>query len=200
MDIPFTNHIKIMAVLLVSLSLGACVGETTSSTDTPSSIVISEAAPAATDTTTSTGSTTGTDTTTSTGSTTGTDTTTSTGSTTGTDTTTSTGSTTGTDTTTGTGTTTGTETSPNYVTTQISWTIPTTRILGDALSMSELSGYRVYYGSAPGNYPDSILIEDAQQTSADITLESNQTYYFIVRAIDTDGFESPESNVVTRAL
>lgn len=95
---------------------------------------------------------------------------------------------------------TDTTTTPNYVSTTISWTIPTTRILGDPLSLSELKGYNIYYGTAPGNYTDSIAVEDAQQTSTSVTLQSGQTYYFIVEAIDTDGNPSPESNVITRSL
>lgn len=86
------------------------------------------------------------------------------------------------------------------VTTQISWTIPTTRILGDFLPLSELQGYNIYYGTAPGKYPNSIQIQDAQQTSAGITLESGQTYYFVVRAIDTEGLEGPKSNTVVRTI
>jgi len=88
----------------------------------------------------------------------------------------------------------------NQVTTQISWTIPSTRILGDFLPLSELQGYTIYYGTAPGKYTNSIQIQDAQQTSTGITLDSGQTYYFVVRAIDTDGLEGPESNTVVRTI
>lgn len=88
----------------------------------------------------------------------------------------------------------------SQVTTQISWTIPSTRVLGDFLPLSELQGYTVYYGTAPGNYTNSIQIQDPQQTSAGITLDSGQTYYFVVRAIDTEGFEGPESNTVVRTI
>lgn len=89
---------------------------------------------------------------------------------------------------------------PSQVVTQVSWNIPTTRILGDFLPMSELQGYRVYYGISPGNYMGNIEIQGAQDTSVNITLDRGQTYYIVVRAIDTDGFEGPESNTVTRSL
>lgn len=88
----------------------------------------------------------------------------------------------------------------NLVDTQISWTIPTTRIQGDFLPMSEIKGYEVYYGTEPGQYSDSVSIDDAQQTSADFSLESGETYYFVVRAIDTDDLEGPESNIVSRSI
>jgi hypothetical protein len=217
MDIPFTNHIKIMAVLLVSLSLGACVGETTSSTDTPSSIVISEAAPAATDTTTSTGSTTGTDTTTSTGSTTGTDTTTSTGSTTGTDTTTSTGSTTGTDTTTSTGSTTGTDTttstgsttgtdtttstgtSTSTGTATLNWLPPTENTDGSVLT--DLSGYKIYYGTSPDTLTNIVSNIGIGVTTYVIdNLQTNTTYYFSMTSVNQNEVESTLSNVVSKYI
>lgn len=89
---------------------------------------------------------------------------------------------------------------PSQAIAQVSWNIPTTRILGDFLPMSELQGYRVYYGTSPGNYMGNIDVQGAQDTSVDITLDSGQTYYIVVRAIDTDGFEGPESNTVTRSL
>jgi hypothetical protein len=90
--------------------------------------------------------------------------------------------------------------SSDLVNTQISWTIPSTRILGDFLPMSEIKGYRVSFGTAPGNYTNSIIISDAQQTSANLTVQSGATYYFVVRAIDTAGLEGPESNIVVRSV
>lgn len=83
---------------------------------------------------------------------------------------------------------------------QISWTIPATRILGDSLSLSEIQGYKLYYGTAPGNYSGSAEITGAQTTQATVTLDSGDTYYFVVRAVDTNGLEGPESNTVTRTL
>lgn len=90
--------------------------------------------------------------------------------------------------------------SSDLVSTYVSWTIPATRILGDFLPMSEIKGYRVSYGTSPGNYTDSIIVDDAQQTRADFTVESGVTYYFVVRAIDTAGLEGPESNIVVRSV
>jgi predicted phage tail protein len=86
------------------------------------------------------------------------------------------------------------------VNTQISWTIPTTRVLGDFLSMSEIKGYRISFGTTPNNYTNSIIVSDAQQTIADIQVKSGSTYYFVVRAIDTAGLEGPESNIVERSV
>lgn len=94
----------------------------------------------------------------------------------------------------------GAPSSSDLVSTQISWTIPSTRILGDFLPMSEIKGYRVSFGTAPGNYTNSIIVSDAQQTSADFTVASGVTYYFVVRAIDTAGLEGPESNIVVRTV
>lgn len=94
----------------------------------------------------------------------------------------------------------GAPSSSDLVSTQISWTIPSTRVLGDFLPMSDIKGYRVSFGTAPGNYTNSIIVSDAQQTSADFTVASGETYYFVVRAIDTAGLEGPESNIVVRSV
>ena len=45
---------------------------------------------------------------------------------------------------------------PDSVT--VSWAAPTVREDSTALSVDEIGGYRVYYGTTTGNYPDKLDI------------------------------------------
>jgi len=82
----------------------------------------------------------------------------------------------------------------------IGWTAPVMRSNGDALAMNEISGYTVYYGNTAGTYSDSISINDAYTTSATIAELPPGTYYFVVTARDTAGWESEYSNMATKPV
>ena len=85
--------------------------------------------------------------------------------------------------------------------TQLTWVAPTEREDGTALTDGEISLFKIYYGTAPGNYinnvdvirttPDGILPSDYQ-----LTLPTGFTYYFVVTTVDTDGRESVYSSEV----
>ncbi len=66
-----------------------------------------------------------------------------------------------------------------------------------------LSGYRVYFGSAPGTYlqPLGQGISVGNVTAYTLTgLASGSLYYFVVTAFDTLGTESPYSNEVSKNI
>jgi fibronectin type 3 domain-containing protein len=66
-----------------------------------------------------------------------------------------------------------------------------------------LSGYRVYFGSAPGTYlqPLGQGISVGNVTAYTLTgLASGSLYYFAVTALDTLGMESPYSNEVSKNI
>ncbi len=65
----------------------------------------------------------------------------------------------------------------------------------DANTESDLSGYRLYYGTSSGNYSNS---EDAgNKTSHSLSgLKSGQTYYIVARAYDSSGNESDDSSEI----
>lgn len=72
-----------------------------------------------------------------------------------------------------------------------------------ANSEPDLSGYRVYYGTAPGEYAQSFGqgINVGKQTSYVVSdLASGQKYYFAVTAYDTSGNESDYSNEVSKNI
>jgi len=73
----------------------------------------------------------------------------------------------------------------------------------DAVTAPTFSGYRVYFGTAPGTYLQSLGqgISVGNVTAYTITgLASGSQYYFAVTAFDTLGVESPYSNEVFKSI
>jgi len=79
----------------------------------------------------------------------------------------------------------------------LSWTAPVEREDGTPISMSEIAGYRVYYGTSEGNYPNEIDIADSYNMQATLSNLVSGTYYIVVTVYDMDGRESAYSQVVT---
>lgn len=102
---------------------------------------------------------------------------------------------------------------PPDTTATLTWNAPTTR--SDGAVLTDLAGYKVYYGTAPGNY--GTLIEkplgneglscqdltDRTQctyTVGIVEVLASGTYYFVVTAYDTSGNESDFSSEVSKAI
>jgi PKD repeat protein len=77
----------------------------------------------------------------------------------------------------------------------LSWDPPTTNVDGSPLT--GLSGYKVYYGTASGNYTQTINVGNVTAYIA-ANLTDGLTYYFTVTASDTLGNESGYSNEVSK--
>ena len=82
----------------------------------------------------------------------------------------------------------------------LSWVAPTTRSDGTPLSMSEIAGYTLYYGSSAGNYSNSIQIDDPFTTSVTMADLPVGTYYFVMTTRDVDGQESGYSTAAQRQV
>ncbi len=80
----------------------------------------------------------------------------------------------------------------------LSWQPPTQRTDGSPLA--NLAGYRIRYGTAPGNYPNTRQIANAGVTTAVIENLPAGTYYFVITAYDTSGGESEYSTVVSKPI
>jgi hypothetical protein len=80
----------------------------------------------------------------------------------------------------------------------LSWQAPTERADGSALT--DLAGYRIRYGTAPGTYPNEVQIANPGLTSYVVTNLPPGTYYFVATAYDTAGRESDFSGVVTKTI
>ena len=69
----------------------------------------------------------------------------------------------------------------------------------DANSEPDLAGYRAYYGTKSGVYPN--MLEANKQTKLTIpNLTVGTKYYFVVTAYDTSGLESPHSAEVSAVV
>jgi hypothetical protein len=79
----------------------------------------------------------------------------------------------------------------------LSWEAPTSNTNGTPLM--DLVGYRVYYGSSRDDLSQSVKLSVGLQTYVIEDLEPG-TWYFAVRALASDGAESPLSDVVAKTI
>jgi hypothetical protein len=82
----------------------------------------------------------------------------------------------------------------------LSWIAPTARENGALLALSELAGYRIYYGTSADNTNLMIEVPGGSVTGHTITGLASGTYYFRASAYDTTGVESPQSGVVSKVV
>lgn len=81
----------------------------------------------------------------------------------------------------------------------LNWTPPTQNM--DGSPITNLAGYKVMYGSSPGQYSQALSVPVATMTSVAIeALEAGRTWYFTVKAVNTSGVESDFSNEVSKLL
>lgn len=80
----------------------------------------------------------------------------------------------------------------------LTWSPPTQNT--DGSSLTNLTGYRIYYGAAPTELVQTIQVANAGLTAYVIENLSPGTYYFMVRAYTSGGSESDNSNVVTKLV
>ena len=78
----------------------------------------------------------------------------------------------------------------------LSWVAPTENV--DGTPLTDLAGYRIYYGDDSQSYPNATDINDANATNFALTLPSG-SYYVAMTALDVDGNESAYSNEVLKA-
>ena len=81
----------------------------------------------------------------------------------------------------------------------LSWTPPTENTDGSPLT--DLAGYKVYWGSSSGNYTNSATIDNEGVTTYVVTdLLEGTTYYFTTTAFNELGVESSYSNEATKTI
>ena len=75
----------------------------------------------------------------------------------------------------------------------LSWIAPSEREDNTALSLSEIAGYNIFYGTSQGQYTNSVNIDDSSATGYTFSNFPTGSYYFVITTIDTDGHESQYS-------
>jgi hypothetical protein len=81
---------------------------------------------------------------------------------------------------------------------QLSWTPPTTHTDGSV--MSDIAGYRIYYGRTQGNFEAAAAITNPGVADHVIDNLPAGTWYFAVTAIDSRGQESDLSNLASKVV
>lgn len=77
----------------------------------------------------------------------------------------------------------------------VSWAAPTQNT--DGTPLTDLAGYKLYWGTSPGEYTGSIAIDNPGLTTYVVENLVPATYYFVVTAVNADGAESEKSNPST---
>jgi len=79
----------------------------------------------------------------------------------------------------------------------LNWAAPVAREDESPIAMSEIAGYRVYFGTETGNYTQSIEVNDAYIDAITLDeLNTAGTYYIVLTTVDTDGRESAYSEEI----
>jgi putative Ig domain-containing protein len=77
-------------------------------------------------------------------------------------------------------------------------TAPTHNI--DGSTLTDLAGYRIYWGTSPGNYPYSAKIDNPGVTTHLVERLSSATWYFVATVVNRQGTESDYSDVLAVTL
>jgi len=80
----------------------------------------------------------------------------------------------------------------------LTWQPPTLNTDGSALT--DLTGFKVYWGSTQGTYTRSQSISNVAARSYTATGLATGTWYFVVTALNAQGVESPYSNVWSKTV
>ena len=80
----------------------------------------------------------------------------------------------------------------------VSWTAPTRR--ADGTPLTDLAGYRIYYGTSPGSYTTKLNVANPGLTTYLVANLPAATYYFACTAYDAAGTESAYSTPASKVI
>ena len=80
----------------------------------------------------------------------------------------------------------------------LNWTPPTQNANGTPIT--NLTGYDIYYGTASGNYTQTVSVSNPGIASYVVDNLSPGTYYFSITAVNSDGAQSPLSSQVSATV
>lgn len=79
----------------------------------------------------------------------------------------------------------------------LTWTPP--QYNEDGSTLTDLAGYKIYWGPEEGNYPNSDKVSEGV-TEHIVTDLTPGTWYFVATAVNDDGVESKYSNVASKEV
>jgi hypothetical protein len=80
----------------------------------------------------------------------------------------------------------------------LTWMPPTEN--DDGSTLTNLTGYKVYWGTSPTDFSNSITLTNPGLTSYVIDQLTPATWYFAASSVNADGVESDLSNVATKTV
>jgi hypothetical protein len=80
----------------------------------------------------------------------------------------------------------------------LSWSAPTEN--EDGTTLTDLAGYKLYWGTTPGTYTDSATIDNPSITTYVVDNLAPGTYEFVATAYNADGVESRFSGTATKVI
>jgi hypothetical protein len=80
----------------------------------------------------------------------------------------------------------------------LNWTAPTQN--EDGTTLTDLAGYKLYWGTTPGNYTESVTIENASVLTYVVENLAPGTYEFVATSFNTSGVESRYSGAATKIV
>ena len=78
----------------------------------------------------------------------------------------------------------------------LDWTPPTEN--EDGTVLTDLAGYKIYYGVTAGTYPNSIRIDNPGLSTYVVDNLTPRAYYFVATSINAMGVESQYSNMAVK--
>jgi hypothetical protein len=81
---------------------------------------------------------------------------------------------------------------------RLGWDAPQVR--ADGSPLTDLAGYRIYYGTASGNYSQVISINGASTTSYTIENLPAGSYYLVLKAVDASSNESAATAELSKTI
>ena len=80
----------------------------------------------------------------------------------------------------------------------LTWMPPTEN--NDGSTLTDLAGYKIYYGTSQGVYPNQVRIDNPGLTNYIVENLAPDTYYFVSTAFNNQGIESGYSNVAVKTV
>ena len=83
---------------------------------------------------------------------------------------------------------------------ELTWDIPEAREDGSDLSLGEINGYVIVYGTDINNLANELVVEGASNTSTQLLDLASGTYYFAIATVDSDGVQGAYSGVIQQSI